>query len=563
MSEGMSVGGNSHVSFQPPIDKGGVQSSEQVGKLSTGISVKSVDVKNTKGLIRTDGNAKHEFKHSPVRALANRVIQKAHQLGKNWVSASDSQLRMLDHIKDPDVSSEAKSVAKLHNTLVDEIESLEQDVALLEAKVSSFKEEYGAAIKLRNKDHLSSSDFKIGKSLVIPKSGEGSERITITSDVKSARKEQIEDIRNMLKNDPDIKARFSEHNQNKHDIKASKQLIAEKKEELYKAQKQTRSALSKAADQLYKEQKAEFKETRESTREGVKKSYESHRNSRKSDYQAAKQELGADYRNKHNEKVEVRKEKSANKKQIKQLNKQIKSTESRVGNLMAKVAKKLMPKAQREAVFRNSGSVKEAMNRKNASLIVERDELKETRRGLKTKVADLKKQQKEIKSERLDHKNKLKGANKLKSMAKSVFKKDIKVGGELGDLKSQKKKALDQIKKDYKASKVDAKKARKQNKKDLKDLANGKLKESTNARKPMEMRPVLQFLGDRILDKFSNDAFKQDQEWKSEISLLVERGEPKDVDLVEKKLSLWTVDPENSGDYTEVIEFIHNQKKSL
>ncbi len=564
MSEGMGVGGGSNVQFQLPVNAGNVQSSDQVGKSSTGRLIVPVDVKNTEGLIRTEGSEKHGFKFSPVRALANRVVQKVHQLGKTWVSASDSQLRMLDQIKDKEVSSEAKTAATSHNALVTELKNLEEKVALLETKVSSFKEEFGAATKFLDKKHPGSSDFQRGKSFVIPKAGLGSERITITSPDKSTRKEQVEDLHSMLKNDPGVKARFSEHNQNKHNLATTKELIAEKKEQLYQAQKETKSTLSKAVDQLHKEQKSDFKATREATRDQVKQGYESQRDVRKQGYQETKQNLRAEYDKKHEDKAKVRKLKDENKQQVKNLNKQIKGSESRFGNLLAKAARKLMPESQKEAVFNDETSAKEKMSAKKAPLIADRDKLQNARKGLKKQEASLKKQQKGIKDELWERRAQLKGANQFQGDMKALgihTKLGRQAWGDLGALKSKRNQGLDKANEDYKASKADAEKARKQNKQDLKDLASGKLKESKVARKPIDMPPVFEYRGDTILQKFSENAFKQDQDWKSDILALMQNGQTKELRLVENALHMWTADPENEGDYTDVLEFISQQRK--
>ncbi|WP_152553975.1 hypothetical protein [Endozoicomonas elysicola] len=483
------------------------------------------------------------------------------------MSASDSQLGRLDQVKDQKVSSDAKTAATSHNALVTELKSLEAKVALLETKVSSFKEEFGAATKFMDKKHPGSSDFQRGKSFVIPKAGLGSERITITSPDKSTRKEQVQDLHSMLKSDPGVKARFSEHNQNKHNLKVTKELIAEKKEELYQSQKQTKSALSKAESQLYKEQKAELKATRDAAREQVKQGYESQRDVRKQGYQETKQNLRAEYDKKHDAKVKVRDLKDSKKQEIKDLNKQIKGSESRLGNLMAKAAKKLMPDAQKDAVFNESTAAKEKMSATKDPLIAKKAQLKQERKGLKAQEASLKEQQKSINDELFDQREKLKGANEFQGIMKDVFGRNMKVGrqawGDLGKLKGKRNQGLDQIKEDYKASKADAKKAKKQNKQALKDLARGKLKESTDARQSMGMRPVFQFRGDTILQKFSDNAFKQDQEWKSDISALIQNGQTKELRLVENTLLMWTADPENSGDYTEALEFIQGQKSAV
>lgn len=559
MSDGMGVSGSQNVQFQPAVDAGKSQSSDQVGKSSTGRTITSIEGKNTKGLIISDGNVKPNFKSSPLRALTDRVIQKVHQLGKTWVKVSDSQLKMLNQVKNTEVKQTAESAANTRNSLVQELQDLEQEVGNLEKEVSQFKKDFGEVLKFRNKNHPASADFKQNKSFVYPTADGGAKVRTFTSDVKSIRQEQAEDLHDMLKKDPGIKARFSEHNGNKHDLAVKNKQIAGIKEQLYQAQKQTKSTFSKAADELYKEQKVDFKATRETIKEQVTKGYESQRDIRKQGYQETKEYLRGQYDKKHDEKVEVRKLKANNKRELKETEKKIGNSESKLGDLLAKVAKKVMKDDQRAEVFKESEKVsprKQALMQEKIKLQKDRQEIKETESALK-------KDQKDIKNELWDRRKELKGSNRFQDDMKDLgirTKLGRQAWGDLGKLKNKRNQGIDKTKENYKASKADAKKARKQNKEDLESLASGKTKATRKANVPQERPPVFEYRADTMLQKFSDNAFEQDLEWKSEITTMLDHAQVKELKLLEDTLRLWTVDPDNAGDYADILDFINKQR---
>ncbi len=513
---------------------------------------------NTRGIIRTEGEAKYNVK-SP--SLRNRLVQKIHQFGKTWIKFSDAQLGMFQHLTDSSLKKELQDSIGDHNNLVDRLDALWTKSDELEKKISQFEKDFGDVLAFRQKNHPSRSDLKKGKSFVYP--GEDGEKASVkfTSPDKSSRTDSVREFHDSLRRNPEIKSYFDQYFQNKHDLAICNEKRAAVKQELYILGEAMKPSLAKAIKQLYQENSEVMKSVHQSKELVVNKGFEKQVSAREQKILNKQSE----YAEKVDAKKIVSRKLQEKAQKISAVDKEISSSRNLLADFVIKQVKKIMTEKQRVVYFNDSELEGQKFEEVVVPLKTQKEELQRQSAELKEQEDNLAKAEKEIKDDIWVHRADMNGANSLKRLARRKFGVHVPVGrqtgGSIGELKQSKKARLGEENRKLKMKSAQIKKGRDDDLRNLMKVAEGKASSGANVTYSPESFSDSGERGIKFVQNILSEAYtgEHENQWQSDILEIINAQDLASLEIIERNVSGWGADGDEK--YLHILSFIKENRK--
>lgn len=553
---GMGVGGSLNLP-QQVVSAIDAEKPQAVGQ-KTFRKVSIVDnATNTRGIIRTEGEAKYNVK-SP--SLRNRLVQKIHQLGKTWVKFSDTQLGMFQHLTDGNLKKELKNSIDDHNGLVDKLDLLWLKSDELEKKISQFEKDFGDVLVFRKKNHPSRSDLKKNKSFVYPDKDGEKVRVTFTSPDKSSRSDAVREFHDSLRRNPEIKSNFDQYFQNKHELAICNEKRAAAKQELYVLGEAMKPSLAKAIKQLYQKNSEVMKSVHQSKGLVINKGFEKQ--------VSAREQKILDKKSEHtvivNTKKKVSGELQVKSKEISSVGKKISASRNFLADFIIRQVKKIMTEQQQVAYFNDSELEEQRFAEAMVPLKAQKEELQSQSDKLKEQKSELAKAEKKIKDDIWIHRADMNGANSLKLLARQKFGVHVPVGrqtgGAIGELRQIKKTRIREENRQFKMKSAEIKKGRDDDLRNLIKVAGGKASSDADVTYSPESLSYSGEPGIQIVQKLLSEAYagEHENQWQSDILDIINAQDLASLEIIERNVSDWVAGGDDK--YLHILSFIDKNR---